>query len=430
MRFLVNSLFFAVLFAFINACSIYSPDDPKPPDHLLDSGSGDSDTDNDTDADADTDTDTDTDADTDTDTDSDTDTCNPPPNCDDLSWECGTGDDGCGNLLDCEDCTAGNWCDVHMCEECNTSEHCGTDCEACTGNKPACIDGQHCGCSIDDCDETNGQYCDTDTAEAGMCTECIVDDHCGTNCHECIGTTPICKGSTASEAKCTCNTNPDTCGDYSHCVNDECVPCDNDDACGKDCVACAESVTPHCDTSQANGTCVECYSNEHCQNGNEPLDSKLGVCMEDNTCTCWTEPGEETQNCVDREEPRCPEGFFCARVYYEDAIPDPITHYNCLRECTPATEPELGFACEQRFTDQGDQYVWAPMTTCYAYNKFGEDCTSDQDICSVDGIADIDDGVCISTDKKCTYSCWDGMHHDDWCPTGDCIDSNNYCEVP
>jgi hypothetical protein len=78
--------------------------------------------------------------------------------------------------------------------------------------------------------------------------------------------------------------------------------------------------------------------------------------------------------------------------------------------------------------ESGDQLVWVPMTTCFAYSNLGEDCSGLDSECSADGDGPIDDGAC--EDLVCTYSCWDGTHHDEWCPNNNCIDANNYCETP
>jgi hypothetical protein len=71
--------------------------------------------------------------------------------------------------------------------------------------------------------------------------------------------------------------------------------------------------------------------------------------------------------------------------------------------------------------------VWAPMTTCYAFNKFGQNCTENVAMCSVDGVSSLPDGECLS--GTCTYNCLDtsgGSGEDSWCPFDNC-NSNNYC---
>jgi hypothetical protein len=272
----------------------------------------------DTDADTDIDTDTDTDADTDTDTDSDTDTdtCEPEPGCAELGWECGTGDNGCGTSLDCDDeigCAAtGEWCDGHDCATCDTVDHCDDACTACPT------------------------------------------------------TAPLCFAETAGEA----------------------------------------------------GTCVECTDDAGCRDGAAPFDSPLGVCTPDHTCTCWVDT--PTWECGSVSD--CPTGYACAQDITGSA------HFVCLRSCVTAAVPENGMTCETRNTPTTPALVWAPMTTCFAFDKFGSDCSGDVGMCSVDGTGGIADAFC--PDGVCTYSCFDTSHHDTWCPNGNCVDSNNYCEVP
>jgi hypothetical protein len=68
-----------------------------------------------------------------------------------------------------------------------------------------------------------------------------------------------------------------------------------------------------------------------------------------------------------------------------------------------------------------------PLTTCYAFSKFGADCSGDVHLCSVDGSGGLADGAC--PDGACTYSCWDGAaSQDQWCPQNDC--NVQYCAVP
>jgi len=263
----------------------------------------DTDADGDTDVDTDADTDGDTDADSDTDTDGDTDSCDMPPDCAALGWECGDGDNGCGDLLDCDaesGCAAsGEWCDTHACRPCDDEAHCGAACSDCTGNDAA-------------------RLCDVDA-----------------------------------------------------------------------------------------GACVECFANDDCRDadaGAEALGSPLGLCTPDKTCTCWV--ATETGTCTSTS---CPDGYACAQDMPGD------NHYVCLRECSTAASAANGLACENRNTTSSPALVWAPMTTCYAFDKFGADCSSGGAVCSVDGSSGISDGAC--PDGVCTYSCWDGdSSEDSWCP--------------
>jgi len=81
------------------------------------------------------------------------------------------------------------------------------------------------------------------------------------------------------------------------------------------------------------------------------------------------------------------------------------------RRLEAATGPLGGLACEQRNTLSTPQLVWAPMTTCFAHDKFGIDCSGGGNPCSVDGAGGLIDGLCIE-DSVCSYYC----ESSDWCP--------------
>jgi hypothetical protein len=101
----------------------------------------------------------------------------------------------------------------------------------------------------------------------------------------------------------------------------------------------------------------------------------------------------------------------------------------CLKECAVAQTPQNGMACETRETLTGTAQVWVPMTTCFAFDKFGEDCSVNVAICSVDGSGPILDGACPT--GTCTFSCYDsgaGAGDGSWCPNNNC--DIQYCAVP
>ena len=74
------------------------------------------------------------------------------------------------------------------------------------------------------------------------------------------------------------------------------------------------------------------------------------------------------------------------------------------------------------------------MTTCYAFDRFGEDCVVDDD-CRISNA--LSDGQCeeFGSNYQCTYSCWDGTHNDTLCPaypddTDACFSPGDYCKIP
>jgi hypothetical protein len=197
-----------------------------------------------------------------------------------------------------------------------------------------------------------------------------------------------------------------------------------DGHCGSSCQDCTGvAATPRCDGAK----CVECLydpvepdaGNANCRNGAAPpRNSPLGVCTPSDTCTCWV--ASETGSCSLTSS--CPAGYSCAKDLLS------AVHFVCLRNCTPAATAANGLTCALRdIAESGQQLVWAPMTTCYAFDKFGLDCSGDVGMCSIDGIGSLADGAC--PDGKCTYTCYDTSHHDTWCPDNFCMDANNYCRV-
>ncbi len=363
---------------------------------------GDSDTDTDTDGDTDTDTDTDTDADTDSDTDADSDSDT-------------DSDTDADTDADTDTCTA--------------DTACGSGCDNCTTNpnQPVCVDGSECGCADGGC--VSAKWCDRDTDTAGICSDCIADDHCGTSCSDCSGTTPKCTGATPAAASCVCDTTPDSCGDYSHCVSDNCETCNTDDACGKDCTDCAGG-TPRCDVAQDGGVCVQCLNNPHCREdgGVAPLNSPVGACTPEKKCTCWTDPTQDPTTWQCSGDTDCTSTLGSDYTCVRDIATAP--HFSCLLKCGGSEgEHDAGIFCENRNTYSGSpiqRAVWTSKTSCYAFSKFGTSCSGDTD-CSVLTGAPYD-GEC---DDQCTYSCYDydaGTGVDDWCPNNSC--GIQYCDVP
>ena len=451
----------------------------------------DTDTDTDTDSNSDTDTDTHTDIDTDTDTDADidinpdagtdtadptesseistsstiptsttssppsdtgedtdstteipsatdttratateTDTCPVTVTCAELDWECGEGTDICGHPITCPTCDPGNWCNGHTCEECNTAEHCGMDCAPCEGETPICENGA-CACTDTSCDTAH-------RCVDGACTPCYEHDACGPTCDPCPETTPDCAGAAPATAVCVCN--QDSCGDYYRCEAGACEACGyTDTGCGPSCQDCTAGDFPHCDTEATTPGCVQCTEDDHCRLGSTPpYNSPIGLCTPDRTCTCVVETQEG--DCDSNLD--CPNGTVCAQDFYNDG--SGAEHYVCLDACTSPGDPENGLACQNKPTVAGGNAdVWVPMTSCYAFERFGADCehdvggAPDPNKCRLSG--DLRDGTCeedpvISGLYRCTYSCWDGeasAGQDSWCQEGAVCGATTviYCET-
>ncbi len=312
-----------------------------------------------------------------------TDTCPENPSCETLGWDCSDGETLCGVTIEACPCPDAHKCNVdHKCDPCNTSDHCGPECDSCDAKFPDC------------------QPQDQPAA-----------------------------------ASCFCTTDPDSCGPGYRCSDDRtvCLPCNEDTACGLSCTNCKadeSASTPFCDTT--GGTCVECAEDSHCTGGTEaPFNSAIGICTPDHACSCWVESLKG--GCTLTTQ--CPQGYHCARDWDGPGVAD---HYACLRSCTAERAPELGITCEYRRTAEGqDQLVWVPMTTCFAYRQFkwglehNLGCTELETAdCSIDGVSGtIEDGNCL--DGWCTYPCYDSSitdGADSWCANNSC--NVQYCVTP
>jgi hypothetical protein len=203
--------------------------------------------------------------------------------------------------------------------------------------------------------------------------------------------------------------NGDDCAEAGECTSGFCdtICCAAGGPCCKDQSECNEQ-TPVCSSEYQ---CVECEEHDDCQKTAEevaPFDSPLGLCTPDHVCTCWVE--NETESCDSSLECPSESNFVCAR----DGLSG--DHFSCLRRCT-ADVLSSGLACTHRLTaEYGGVKVWAPMTSCYAFNKLDASCNRDGD-CSIYQAPPYDDGVCHN--ESCTYSCLNGATEapdDNWCP--------------
>ncbi len=229
-----------------------------------------------------------------------------------------------------------------------------------------------------------------------------------------------------------CGPDGGPCADTHYCEEDSCVrkksngeECQDADACASHyCdTICCEPNGPCCvDQSECGGQtpvcssefrCVECGEHADCQitaGDIAPLDSPLGLCTPDHLCTCWVE--NEKDPCDSSLQCPADNNFVCAQ---DGSTGD---HFSCLRRCTEESL-SLGMACVNRTTaEYGAVTVWAPVTSCYAFNTFDAPCTGDGN-CSVFDAPPYEDGTCH--DQRCTYSCLNTVTEepdDNWCPVG------------
>ncbi|MBN2714852.1 MAG: hypothetical protein JXX14_03290 [Deltaproteobacteria bacterium] len=375
----------------------------------------------------DTNTNSDSEVSSDSDSDSLLDTEIPPDtdtgeNCVELGWFCGDGENLLGFYLNCDDvlgcANSGEWCDPsHQCQACDNDAHCGAECETCGGLSPRCKNGMGCVECLSDQDcGTSAPACDTDN---NICVECVTNQQCRPEVVvvTIYDTEPDTE--TATDTESVTNTDSASDADTSTATNTE-----PDTAVDTDTVV--DTDTGVLDTNMADTETAYLVDTD------KPWLSPMGVCTPDNTCSCWTETPlitDSDDTAVLRRDCQtdadCPsEEFMCLRDYYfDDGINDPIYHKTCLRICSAMWGGQVinGLECRQ----YGPNFVWVPVTTCYAFSQLGANCAVDNYKCSVDGLdldsnGDINDAVCIN--GSCTYGC----DTDEWCPN----ESSCGTEVP
>lgn len=209
-----------------------------------------------------------------------------------------------------------------------------------------------------------------------------------------------------------------------------CQPCNQHFACGDACTNCTQTNSPLC--ALDGSTCVECNADSDCRLGGANP-SPLGICTPNHNCTCWVPDTDLSSDCTATS---CPLDYVCA-IDKTGAF-----HSACLRTCSHSQPAEHGLTCQARNTADDPVHVWAPVTTCYAYNQFGKDCeadageSADHDKCRIPSLG-LDDGQCeeLSLNTfRCTYSCWEGSHDDSLCPKWPedidaCVSPGDYCRI-
>ncbi|MBI5507649.1 MAG: hypothetical protein HY903_02735 [Deltaproteobacteria bacterium] len=128
---------------------------------------------------------------------------------------CSAGGCRCNN----SSCGSAKFCgDDGRCHVCGDDDviHCGAACSICGGAIPACVLGS-CVCVPDS--SPNGscgidRYC----AANGSCITCSSVDHCGPNCDSCSGSLPVC-----GAGGCECEAGSCPAGEY--CASGRCAKC-------------------------------------------------------------------------------------------------------------------------------------------------------------------------------------------------------------
>jgi len=282
-------------------------------------------------------------------------------------------------------CTKDEDCTLYVCDVPNGK--CITDC---AGDNANCQAGYHC----------IAENCIADVADGGQCTD---NNHCTSGY---CANGYCCQGSDPQQ----CCATSDNCGQKICDTNFICGDCADNPGCLAD-----HPDQPICDKAPGSGDCVECVEHADCQTGT----FKLGACTPTNVCTCAM--ADNTDSCTaggcDTDA-----GYVCAKE-----MPT-VNHHACLRKCTPGSDPEFGVTCTDRdlLVGGSTEKVWVPMTTCFAFWKFGDTCSGLTD-CNAD---DNDGGQChnFSGNWRCTYGCWDGSSNHDWCPAVG-ADTEGVCDV-
>ncbi len=77
-------------------------------------------------------------------------------------------------------CKPGQYCAGDVCKACNTDDHCGPTCQACSSATPRCKDGSTCVECLFTSHCPPGEYCSSNT-----CQPCSTLTHCGPTCVAC-----------------------------------------------------------------------------------------------------------------------------------------------------------------------------------------------------------------------------------------------------
>lgn len=128
-------------------------------------------------------------------------TCNTTQHCGSSCTDCSTltpvqtcnaSGTACIQCANNADCGSGSWCNNNMCAPCNTNEHCGASCTNCSTLNPVqtCNGaGTECIQCTNNADCGSGKWCNN-----SLCEVCNTAQHCGATCVACSGATPDCNG--------------------------------------------------------------------------------------------------------------------------------------------------------------------------------------------------------------------------------------------
>ena len=248
-----------------------------------------------------------------------------PKSCEELGWECGTGDDGCGLTIDCGQCDEGQECQNHKCVK---IAKCGDG---------TCDEGENCQNCSEDCGCKDTEVCTAD----GKCVACTTEGNTFT-----VGMGGCCEGlkeisTSKPDDQGKCPEQPPVgamlctnCGD-GHCDADK---GENKCNCPEDCKpvcgdgVCDKEVGENCETCEADCGCQDgwvCYHGSCCDaKGCDELNLSCG--LGDDQCNgivnCgYCEAGKTCQGgqCTDKDD--CKGLFICILNCGGDE--------NCVQNC-------------------------------------------------------------------------------------------------
>ena len=341
-----------------------------------------------------------------------------PETCDNLSVECGTVDDGCGNVLNCGSCDAGMACNSagecidicisKTCEDLNVE--CGTTDDGCgnTLNCGTCENGMTCNsagecvvlCTPKTCGDLNIE-CGAGDDGCGNTLNCgTCDDGMACNSNgECID---ICTPTTCEDLNIECGTTDDSCGNTLNCGTcDDGMTCNSAGECVVLCTpkTCEDlniecgAIDNGCGNTLNCGTCddgMACNSNGECvvlpcipdtcnslDRECGPIDNGCGEiiycgeCGERETCNQegFCEPLDCLANCVNRECGSdgcggscgsCNNGDSCSLLGFCETPGEPgEPGGECVDSCNDSNNLCLGregeeFTCFQHCYGEGD----------------------------------------------------------------------------
>lgn len=186
-------------------------------------------------------------------------------------------------------------------------------------------------------------YCN----EAGLCDLCATAEHCGPQCQPCSGATPVCDGE-----KCVpCVENTD-CAPGSICSKNECVPCASDSSCGGASCNCCPDGTRCLESVAQKGRflCGRCRADADCMSPDLRCDTASLLCVPASQTLCPQGTSELTERCgaecapCPMERRLCQNGKVCVACRADDDCA--AGNYCNSGDCVPCiTDKRCGPRC-------------------------------------------------------------------------------------